>query len=558
MFHVAHGLDTQRLDLIPEQPGGQYEPFTVRWSATDGTPVWELERDQSDNLAFENPQTNARTAWLSPDDVFHVQDLAIEGGSSIDAGTLDGLNSSAFVRADTGGTITGDLDVTGTITQAGTPVLTTADEGALDAGTLEGATLAETRPSVSDDATVVHASPTDVNAGQYLQVTNDGDGTITLDALGGNAVGSAVTASGDGTQTTFTLPHELGTTPASVDVTPTSADAMADFYVSAVRAADLDITYTSAPSSGTDNLSWHVTAFGNDGSGKHAVGIEHDGAAVTLADTIDFAAGFDVTQSTAGEGEVTITHDWTVSDDGTQTMVGPTTLDFGPNLGVSVTGDDTVTITGSDTYPSVSSGGTLVASAPGDINAGANLTASSDGDGTVTLQASGDADTLDGVNSAQFLRSDADDDHTATLGVSTLDAAGTNATIGLAADLAPATGVGFVHTEGSATHRFRLRRDGLQALADGADLPTDYGTVVESDATVAFVETDDDRVAGFVNTNNGTLTMRGGARFGDSVGGPANVTLDVRGEARFQLENRTSAPSSAQPGRMWLRTDSFQ
>jgi hypothetical protein len=66
------------------------------------------------------------------------------------------------------------------------------------------------------------------------------------------------TASGDGSATTFTLSHSLGSTPTAVSVDPTSADAAGEFYVSNKTSTDVDVTYTSAPPSGTDNLSWDI------------------------------------------------------------------------------------------------------------------------------------------------------------------------------------------------------------------------------------------------------------------------------------------------------------
>ena len=61
------------------------------------------------------------------------------------------------------------------------------------------------------------------------------------------------TFSGDGTTTTFTIAHGLVSTPSSVRVTPCSADASGDFYVTA-DATNITVTYGTAPPSGTDNV----------------------------------------------------------------------------------------------------------------------------------------------------------------------------------------------------------------------------------------------------------------------------------------------------------------
>jgi nitrous oxidase accessory protein NosD len=61
------------------------------------------------------------------------------------------------------------------------------------------------------------------------------------------------TFSGNGTQTIFTIPHGLATTPKTVIVTPGSADAIGNFYVT-VDATNITVTYTTAPPSGTNNI----------------------------------------------------------------------------------------------------------------------------------------------------------------------------------------------------------------------------------------------------------------------------------------------------------------
>ena len=535
----------------------------LRWvdDAAAQTPLWTLDHRQTNRLVIRNATTDTDVAWVADDDVFHVRDLAIEGTSGIDAGTLDGLDSSQFVRTDADTTVAASLNITGTLSETGNAVLTTADEGSLDAGTLAGQTLTQTRPSLSDDGTVTVAGPSDINAGQYLQVTDNGDGTVTLDSLGGNAVGTTATRSGDGTTAAFTLTHGLGTIPAGVDVTPLTEDAAADRYISNITATDLTVTYSGPPPAGTDNLEWSVTAVGNDGSGKHAVEVQDDGTQVDLATTLDFGTG--LTISNPSDGHATIDTAIGVSDDDATVVAGAVDLNFGANLDVTDDGDNTVTIAGSDTYPSVSNGGTQVLATPSDINAGDNLTAVDDGDGTTTLHASGDAATLGGISPDQFLRGDAADTHTGTLTLTTLGGANGAGNVGLAAgvNLEPAVGHGLVNTANNATHRLRPQRNGLQALTQGANLPTDHGLTVEADATIAFVETDNDRVTGWVDTNTESLTMAGGVRVGDAGGAP-QAALDVRGAVAFNeqsvtgfcAEVRSDDPANPAAGRLWVNT----
>lgn len=563
----------ERLVLAGDDSGLTYEPFNLRWTDDwgTGTPKWDIHRTTTNNLVVYNHETQRNEAWFDATGTFHVQQISIEGESFADAGTLDGLSSEQFLRSDADDTMSASLDVTGTLTRNGNAVLTTADEGALDAGTLGGATLADTRPTITDDSVVVHESPATLDFGEFLAATDNADGSVTLASTGGNAVGTIVTQSGDGTATTYTLTHNLPSTPEAADVTPASTDANAPFYLSAVRAHDLDITYTSAPPSGTDNLEWHVTVTGNDGTSRQTIGVADNGTDIGLMDGLNFADGLRATDS----GDSTARVDWTttISDDNTVVQTAPTDINLGENLTATAAGNG-VTLTGSDTYPSVSDDGTVVEAAPGDISAGSNLTAVADGDGTVTFNATvpdtNNADTLDNLDSTQFLRSDTSDTHTGTLYLSTVDGANANGNVSLASHIEPSAGVGLRHTTTGAEHGVYPRRGNLTSLAGGGSLPEAYGTAIEADAVVAFIETDNDVVTGWVDVNNQSMTLGGGVRVGDRGGPPSSgVALDVRGPSQFfntanfagnpvenfVVEQRTTDPSSPATGRMWVRTD---
>jgi len=67
------------------------------------------------------------------------------------------------------------------------------------------------------------------------------------------------TFSGDGTTTQFKIAHGLVSTPSKVQVTPMTADAAGDFYVTADDTY-IYINYKTAPPSGTDNVkvSWYA------------------------------------------------------------------------------------------------------------------------------------------------------------------------------------------------------------------------------------------------------------------------------------------------------------
>jgi len=68
------------------------------------------------------------------------------------------------------------------------------------------------------------------------------------------------TQSGDGTTTVFTIAHGLDETPTIANVWAESADANGDFYVSNKDSSNIEITYASAPASGTNNLTWGFEA----------------------------------------------------------------------------------------------------------------------------------------------------------------------------------------------------------------------------------------------------------------------------------------------------------
>lgn len=539
-------------------------PTSLGWyddeAAADAqTPTWAMVHRTNDTLAVYHGPTAQDAAWFGTDGTFTVQNIEVLGSSGVDAGTLDSLDSTQFLRSDVATTAT-SMNVTGALTRAGSAVLTTADEGALNAGTLGGQPLGSVRPDARDDGTVVHASPTALDFGQYLEVTDNLDGTVAIDSRGGNAVGSTASATGDGGTTAFTVTHDLGAVPASVDITPlTAAASTGDPYVdpASATATSVNIVYESPPAN-LASLEWYVTAFGNDGSGKHAIAVEDDSVATAHADTVNFGSGLVATDNGGNRVTIDAAVDTAVSvtDDGVEQVAEAATLDFGENITVTGVGD-TATMDAVNTYPSVSDSGVVTVAAPTDINAGDNLTAVDDGDQTVTLHAasSTNATTLGGASASQYLRSDTNDSHDATLSLSTLGATGTDVTMD--------ANTGFAHGANTATvHRIRARDDGQQTRPNGANLPQSFGVLIEADAQVTFVESDTGRVSGWVDTNTDSMTMAGGVRVGDSGGAPTEA-LDVRGSVDLnqgqvkngRFENRTSDPATALPGQFWLRTD---
>jgi len=90
--------------------------------------------------------------------------------------------------------------------------------------------------------------------GCYLENIHSTPNTSIKDAIKNSGT---ATFSGDGTTTQFSIAHGLVSTPTKVLVTPMTADAASDFYVTADD-TNIYINYKSAPPSGTDNLkfSW--------------------------------------------------------------------------------------------------------------------------------------------------------------------------------------------------------------------------------------------------------------------------------------------------------------
>ena len=92
-------------------------------------------------------------------------------------------------------------------------------------------------------------------AGAGLTVDDSGDTPTLQSEMASTA--ETVTVSGDGTPT-VSVPHSLGSTPTAANVTPASADAMGDFYRSGLTDTAIELTYGTAPPSGTDNLAYDV------------------------------------------------------------------------------------------------------------------------------------------------------------------------------------------------------------------------------------------------------------------------------------------------------------
>ena len=325
-------------------------------------------------LGIEKVTTGEYTLHLSKGD--QTARLLTAADTDIDASTLDGRDSTAFVQADGSVALTGPLDAGGNaltnttgVESAGGLTLT-ADADASGTGTLALAVGATTGLSVTqagdvdvpdgalsqqgvsvatidqtgidaqntDGTTLVSAAKT-VTAGTDLSFADDGDGSVTLSYTGSGvtssaAVGDQPTASGDGTQTSFTLAHSLGAVPDAVSVDPASPAASTDYRIETVTATDVTITYESPPPTGTDNLAWHVTT---TASGLEAITVSNDGS-IVVANPTDLNLAGGLTASDDGDTTVTLATDATVPTlDASETVTANWRFDAGVGVGADAT-----------------------------------------------------------------------------------------------------------------------------------------------------------------------------------------------------------------------------
>lgn len=76
--------------------------------------------------------------------------------------------------------------------------------------------------------------------------------------VNGGSTPGPVTASGDGTTTTFTVRHDRGKTPDPVQVAAKTPDAQGEFFIASLDSETFDIVYATPPPSGRQNLTWTI------------------------------------------------------------------------------------------------------------------------------------------------------------------------------------------------------------------------------------------------------------------------------------------------------------
>lgn len=111
-----------------------------------------------------------------------------------------------------------------------------------------------------DWARIAHKSSDTGTPNSKIELDQNGD--VNLTGYKRCETDEGVKASGDGTTGPFTLSHSLGKVPSTEHVQARSANASQyNYYVSDKTSNYVEITYHTAPPSGTDNLVFDVTTF---------------------------------------------------------------------------------------------------------------------------------------------------------------------------------------------------------------------------------------------------------------------------------------------------------
>lgn len=214
----------------------------------------------SDGISFE-----AVTNGSSPSDPsLKLGEIDTAAQTKIETNRYPDITAASLTSK--GNITAGSVDSEGQITENGNPVLTTVDD--ISSLTVENI-----------DGTPVVTEASALQAGNKLSFSDDGDGTATLEVTQGSEKVAADTAlkSGDGSTTSFSLSHSLGMTPSVASVTPTSQDAASDFWVSSKTSSAVEISYSTAPASGSSNLGYDIITRGSQ-SGTIAISKSGDGS----------------------------------------------------------------------------------------------------------------------------------------------------------------------------------------------------------------------------------------------------------------------------------------
>lgn len=219
-----------------EGGGGAFEDVGRDWLTFGEENDWGMRYNQS---------TNELEVVHKPFGKASRQNIRIEADENDDKGDIY-IDDSVIVKNEVEVSDGGPADPSYTFTNQNDVGLWLEDDGVLGVTTAtEPAALFDNGTTrVAGDVTTTGNSPTtvwDSDAGHTPQLPAE-----------------SVTKSGDGSSTTFALPNPLSTAPRVATVTPTSEDAAGSFWVSEKSESSVEITYSSPPPSGTDNLSFDL------------------------------------------------------------------------------------------------------------------------------------------------------------------------------------------------------------------------------------------------------------------------------------------------------------
>lgn len=189
-----------------------------------------------------------------------------DGGSSVAAGELSSDGSDWFFGTSQGIKQASDIGsgggsggyTTESVTESGNGSTTTFTFSHTLNTVPEGIAVLPTTRAASTDFWVSGGTTSQIEI-TFAAAPSTGTDNLGFNLLAAPTDVATVTASGDGTTTTFTLSHGFGSPPEDVVVEAGSRAASTDFWISGGTTSAVEVTFASAPSTGTDNLEFHLS-----------------------------------------------------------------------------------------------------------------------------------------------------------------------------------------------------------------------------------------------------------------------------------------------------------
>ncbi|PSP94252.1 hypothetical protein BRC91_06685 [Halobacteriales archaeon QS_4_62_28] len=242
----------------------------------------------------------------------------------------------------------------------------------------------DTHTDVSEDGSTVVSDVADLDFATNLSVTDDGDGTVTVDSVDTGEVNNGTNLGGG----TNVYSGKSGT---SLE------------FRSFKSGGSVSISSSSGEITITGNGEANTASNTGTGKGlfKTKSGTDLVFKSLIGGSNLSVSAGTDALTLDATD---TDTHT-DVSDGGSTVLRDVSDINFGTDLSVTDDADGSVTVDASttDTRTNVSDNGSTVVTDSGDINFATNLTVTNDGDGTVTVDSTGEANTASNTGTGKGL-----------------------------------------------------------------------------------------------------------------------------------------------------------